>query len=201
MRHVYKWFALLLFGVVLSATTVQAQPQELPLGSDLPSQDLSVSLVDGSSTTIGDLTGSAGTVFVFWSNQCPWIDNYKRRIQELHNTFSNQGIAFVAVNANDANAFPKESAAEGQQQNLGFPYAIDTGSQFANALGASRTPHVFVFDANNTLVYVGTIDDSSGDPDNVTKSYLEDALQAVVGGSAVPQGKTKAFGCMIKYYN
>jgi hypothetical protein len=76
---------------------------------------------------------------------------------------------------------------------------MDAGSQFANALGASRTPHVFVFDANKALVYVGTIDDSPGDPGNVQKTYLKDALNELVAGSSIAVPKTKAFGCTIKF--
>jgi hypothetical protein len=78
-------------------------------------------------------------------------------------------------------------------------YVVDGGAAFAKALGASRTPHAFVFDSNNALIYVGTIDDSPGDPGNVKKTYLSDALTAMVGGSAIGVPKTEAFGCTIKF--
>jgi hypothetical protein len=199
MRIYYKiaFLALLCFG--LSVATVQAQEQELPLGTAMPMQGQSVQNVNGTSATLGSLAGASGTVFLFWSNQCPWVDKSKDRVTALHSEFSGQGINFVLVNSNDAAAFPQEAASVGQEQGYPMSYVMDAGSQFANALGASRTPHVFVFDANKALVYVGTIDDSPGDPGNVQKTYLKDALNELVAGSSIAVPKTKAFGCTIKF--
>ncbi len=162
-------------------------------------QDHSVQLVDGTQTTIGALTGTAGTVFLFWSNQCPWVDKYEERVLALHDQFAGQGIHFVLVNANDPNAFPQEAAAVGQAKNYPMPYVMDAGSQFAQALGAYRTPHVFAFDSTKTLVYTGAIDDSPGDPDNVQKTYLKDGAETLAQGGAIDPPSTKAFGCRIKF--
>jgi hypothetical protein len=199
MRIFYKTTFMFLLCIGLAVATAQAQEQELPLGTALPMQGQSVQNVNGSSTTIGALTGSAGTVFLFWSNQCLWIDKFKDRVLALHDTFSGQGVNFVLVNANNASAFPQEAASVGQEQGYPMTYVVDGGAAFAKALGASRTPHAFVFDSNNALIYVGTIDDSPGDPGNVKKTYLSDALTAMVGGSAIGVPKTEAFGCTIKF--
>lgn len=199
MRSYYKIAFMLLLCAGLAASTAQAQEQELPLGTALPMQGQSVQNVNGSPTTIGAVTGSAGTVFLFWSNQCLWIDKYKDRVMALHNQFSGQGVNFVLVNANNATAFPQEAASVGQQQGYPMTYVVDAGAAFAKALGASRTPHAFVFDSNKALVYLGTIDDSPGDPSNVKKTYLSDALTAMVGGSAINVPQTEAFGCTIKF--
>ena len=193
-----------LFGLALLflAAPAQAQSEELPLGSALPMADASVTLVDGSSRTMASLAGATGTVFIFWSNQCPWVDKYRARIDALHAAFSGNGIRFVAVNANDASAFPQEAPAEGVRQGLPFDYFIDDGAAFALAVGASRQPHVFAFDANKALVYVGSIDDSPGDEANVQNRYLHDALTALTANAASPTigvAKTKAFGCTIKF--
>ncbi|RMH52269.1 MAG: thioredoxin family protein [Bacteroidetes bacterium] len=179
-----------------------AQDQELPLGAPLPSAELTLTRPDGRAVSLQSLLGSAGTVIVFWSNQCPWVDKYEDRLADLAATYGAAGFAFLVVNANDADAFPKEGADESQARarDLGaaFTYLMDNGSALARALGASRTPHVFVFDANRTLVYVGTIDDSPGDPGNVQKTYLKDVLDALQAGQSVAVPKTKAFGCTIK---
>ncbi|HMB90407.1 MAG TPA: redoxin family protein [Rhodothermales bacterium] len=199
MRILYKIAFVLLLCMGLAVSTAQAQEQELPLGTALPMQGQSVQNMNGSSTTIGALTGSAGTVFLFWSNQCLWIDKLKDRVMALHNQFSGQGVNFVLVNANNATAFPQEAASVGQEQGYPMTYVVDSGAAFAKALGASRTPHAFVFDSNHALVYIGTIDDSPGDPGNVKKTYLGDALTAMVGGNAIGVPQTEAFGCTIKF--
>lgn len=188
---------------LLGVSPATAQPEELPLGSALPTIDGSLQDVTGGSVSVQELTGSSGTVFLFWSNQCPWIDKYEDRVQDLVSTFSGQGIRFVLVNANDASAFPQESAQASRQraESAGYAatYVKDPNAALAQALGASRTPHAFVFDVQNTLVYAGTIDDSPGDPASVSNTYLRDALTAVVAGNDVQVADTKAFGCMIKF--
>lgn len=199
MRFRYR---LLLAGALLlalSAPGATAQEQELPLGAPLPMQDATVQLVNGTTATLGSLTGANGTVLVFWSNQCAWIDKYKDRVLALYNAYAGDGIAFVLVNANDATAFPKEAASVGQAMNLPMSYVMDAGSRLALTLGASRTPHVYAFDADRALFFVGAIDDSPGDPANVQKTYLKDALEALKQGKAVEKPKTTAFGCTIKF--
>jgi len=177
-----------------------AQPEEMPLGSEMPSATLQ--RVDGTSIQLQRVVGKTGTVLIFWSNQCPWVDRYEDRVQQLVNRFQSQGFQFILVNSNDATAFPQESLEASRQRasQSGYKavYARDPGSTLARALGASRTPHVFVFDVDRTLVYVGTIDDSPSDPGNVTKTYLADALTALGEGQEISVPKTKAFGCTIK---
>ncbi len=204
MRMVYRFWGVSALLLVLGVSLATAQPQELPLGSILPMQDHAVQHVDGTQTTLDALTGTAGTVFLFWSNQCPWVDKNEERVRALHDQFAGQGIHFVLVNANDPNAFPKEAAAAGQAKNYPMAYVVDAGSQFAREMGAFRTPHAFAFDANKTLVYTGAIDDSPGDPNNVQKTYLEGvvgilAQGGAIGGEADYPPSTKAFGCRIKF--
>ena len=108
----------------------------------------------------------------------------------------------VLVNSNDASSFPAESpeatAAYRGEKGISFPYLSDVASDLARAFGATRTPQAFVFDAAGTLVYSGAIDDSPGDPDNVGKEYLRDALGALSRSEPVDVPETKAFGCMIR---
>ena len=185
-----------------AATPSAAQPEELPLGSRLPATDASLTRVDGTTTSVTDVLGPDATVFIFWSNQCPWVDKYEARVQAMVEEYSDQGVRFVLVNANDASAFPRESleASLERAESSGYDatYVRDDGAQLASALGASRTPHVFVFDDQRTLVYAGSIDNSPADADGVTKPYLRDALTAVLADDAVPVSDTKAFGCMLK---
>lgn len=169
----------------------------------MPSVTASFTTVDGGTVQLSSLLGQKATVFVFWSNQCPWVDRYEDRVLGLAKQAESEGVAFVLVNSNDAAAYPKESA-EGNAQraaskNYPVTYVRDENAVLAKALGASRAPHAFVFDDNSTLVYAGTIDDSPASADNVQKPYLKDAIDAVVAGEEVPVADTKAFGCTLKF--
>ena len=178
--------------------------QELPLGSAMPQADASLSNVQGGSATLGSLAGNQGTVVVFWSNQCPWVERYESRLRALADEFGGRGFRFVLVNSNDVAAYPREGVEESAARfrGAGFPgsvtYLSDPEARLARAFGAERTPHIYVFNGDRTLLYVGTIDDSPGDPGNVSEQYLRDALNAVSGGSNVAVPQTKAFGCTIK---
>lgn len=205
LRYVFGALLMGMTALGLLASPASAQPEELPLGSSLPSPSTTLQDVDGTSVSVSDLLGSTATVFVFWSNQCPWVDKYEDRVKDIVGAYQGQGVRFVLVNANDASAFPGESLdasrKKAESTNYGATYVRDPQATFARSLGASRTPHVFVFDGSQTLVYAGTIDDSPGDAGNVSKAYLRDALDAVTSGSDVPVADTKAFGCTIKFPN
>jgi len=188
---------------LLAAAPANAQPEPMPLGSTLPSATLLQ--LDGSSVSMSSLTGETGTVLLFWSNQCPWVNRYEERVARLVDRFQSQGIRFVLVNANDASAFPQESLEASREradaQAYQATYVRDEGSTLARALGATRTPHAFVFDADQTLVYTGTIDDSPSGPEGASNTYLTDALNALTSGDDIPVPQTKAFGCTIKFAN
>ncbi len=205
LAHVLIGAVALLAVITLPASAQSTE--EIPLGSEIPSASTQLDRVDGGQASLGSLQGSAGTVVVFWSNQCPWVEKYEDRLLDLVNAFSGQGIGFVLINSNDPSAYPQESADASAERasSANYPsalaYLADPSSDIARAFGAERTPHVFVFDGNGSLVYVGTVDDSPGDAGNVTDQYLRQALDAVVAGSNVPVPQTKAFGCTIKYTN
>ncbi len=197
--HVIKQLAscasLLFLAMVFLVGT--AFSQELPLGASMPATE--ISLVSGSgSSTILDHLGENGTVVIFWGNKCPWARKSLDRVEDLYSDFQSQGVQFVLVNSNDTSAFSEESTEENGNAKVSMPYLSDTDGQLAKSFGATRMPHVYLFDKDRTLVYVGSLDDSPGDASKVTTPYLRSAIQAVLAGDAVSTGSTKAFGCMIK---
>ncbi|MFZ9191045.1 MAG: hypothetical protein ACO204_08050, partial [Schleiferiaceae bacterium] len=78
------------------------------------------------------------------------------------------------------------------------PYLVDEGHKLADAFGARTTPHVFLFDATQTLVYLGAIDDNVDSAKKVKKTWLKDALTAVAAKQPVKVAQTKNLGCSIK---
>lgn len=178
-----------------------AQPQEIPLGTAMPMIDQAMTDAGGTTTRLQDLKGSRATVVIFWSNRSPWVEKAEERVLALVRTYRERGVAFVLVNSNDAVADPQEGREESlrRAQRYGVRYLMDAGSDLAEAFGASRTPQVFVFNADDALVYSGTLDDSPGDPASVQKHYLRDALDALLAGSNIAVPRTKAFGSMIKF--
>jgi hypothetical protein len=68
----------------------------------------------------------------------------------------------------------------------------------ADAFGASRTPHVYLFDAEDRLVYVGAIDDNANSAAEVEDFYIKDAIEQLSTGQAITRASTKSIGCTIK---
>ena len=199
--HVASFWRILFVASLLVFFTLPAAAQSggLSVGAALPMESERFTTAEGGQASLSGLAGSTGTVVLFWSNQCPWVDKYEQRVQDLASSYRSKGFSFVLVNSNDPTAFPKESREASQQRGYQMTYLMDPDSRLARAFGATRTPQVFVFDADNTLSYVGAIDDSPGDPGNVTENHLKAALDAVSQGGEVSSPETKPFGCMVKF--
>ncbi len=195
--------AVLFISVLLLIPLPVASAQPLPIGSRLPEPDRVMPDVRGDDHIVGEVVGESGLVLAFWSNSCPWIDRYEDRFLETVNQFSDAGIGFALVNANDPVAMPEDApeqlVEQAEEGAYTFPYLMDANGALARSLGALRTPEVFVFDDQLRLVYSGAIDDSPAIADAVSNPHLNNALEALVNGEEVSVDRTNAIGCTIKF--
>lgn len=172
-------------------------------GRALPSIDGSLERLDGTSVSLRQLTGKRGTVVIFWSNRCPWIDRYEERVQNLVSEFQDRGIRFVLVNGNSATQHPGEglepSRKRSRKRNYAATYVRDSTAALARALGARFTPEVFVFNGEGTLAYTGAIDDSPSGAEQAEETYLRRVVEALLEGRESPVSQKKPYGCMMKY--
>lgn len=191
---------LLIFAVVLFATAfiMIPPPATASGGLEIGSRVESFSLPDtqGTARTLDSLKGKNGTLVVWLSAQCPVVRSYKDRINEIAAEYEARGINFVGINSNSTEdlAWIKSNIAE---YGYKFPVLIDKGNALADKWGASVTPEVYYFDAENVLKYHGAIDnDRSGK--NVTEQYLRTAFDSGLSGKAIVKTRANAFGCSIK---
>ena len=80
-----------------------------------------------------------------------------------------------------------------------FIYAQDPNAELAYAFGATKTPHIYLFDKNDILVYRGAIDDNARDAGKVTEPFLANALDALLSKKKIKKTTSKALGCSIKF--
>jgi peroxiredoxin len=193
------------FRAMLAALLLAAPAAGLDLGASAPRAEVKMKSVDGREVSIAEIAGTLGTLVIFTCNHCPWARAWEQRIAALGNTYATRGIGVIAINSNDPAAYADDGydgmVARAKSLALQFPYVVDRGSVVARAFGAERTPEAFLFDAQGTLVYHGTIDDNAEHADQVKQAYLADALAAVTAGKPVAVKETKALGCGIKYYD
>jgi glutathione peroxidase-family protein len=174
-------------------------------GDSLPESVANVKMkgVDGKEVTLKELMGAKGLLVIFSCNHCPWVKAWQARMVALGNEYSQKGVGVVAVNSNDVMVYTDDDmehmVAQAKEHGYRFPYVMDATSDVARAFGATRTPEAFLFDAQGKLLYHGAIDDNAEKPQEVKKTYLADALEAMVAGKPVPVAETKALGCSIKF--
>ena len=176
---------------------------ELEIGSAMPLMDHQLADISGNTMTLADAKGDAGTLVVFSCNTCPWVIRWEDRYVSLANTYAPKGIGMIAVNSNAARFGSEDSLEEmvehAKNNGYNFPYAQDPESELASAFGATKTPHIYLFNADDKLVYLGAIDDNAKNAKKVEVPFLANAIDALLAGNPINPQATKALGCSIKF--
>ena len=170
------------------------------IGAEAPQFDLPG--VDGQNHSLDSYADADALVLVQSCNHCPYVQAWEGRLSTIASDYGDRGVRVVAVNSNDAVTHPDDSFDEmqkrSQEQGFTFDYLYDEPQAVARALGADRTPEVFLYDRDRRLVYHGAIDDSR-DETAVTQQYLRDALDAVLAGNDPAVAETPPVGCTVKW--
>ncbi|MBT5115342.1 MAG: thioredoxin family protein [Candidatus Marinimicrobia bacterium] len=176
---------------------------ELEIGSAMPLKDFQMAGISGKNITLSNAKGDAGTLVIFSCNTCPWVIRWEDRYVTLANTYAPKGIGMIAVNSNAARFGSEDSLEEmvehAKNNGYNFPYAQDPGSKLATAFGATKTPHIYLFNADDKLVYLGAIDDNAKNAKKVEVPFLANAIDALLSGKPINPQTTKALGCSIKF--
>jgi len=176
---------------------------ELEIGSTMPKMEQKLQDISGRTMTLADAKGDQGTLVVFSCNTCPWVINWEDRYLTLADTYISKGIGMIAVNSNSSRFNGSESLDEmvSHADKIGyqFPYAQDPGSELAYAFGATKTPHIYLFDKEDKLVYRGAIDDNGRDASKVDEPFLANAIDELLSGESISKTTSKAMGCSIKF--
>ena len=194
---------LLILTVLVLGLAVSAQAQtQLALGSNAPMTSQKMEDVSGRSVSLSEAAGQNGLLVVFTCNTCPWVMKWEDRYPQMSRIARENNIGMIALNPNEAYRERGDGMDDmkkrAQKMNYDFPYVLDKDHKVADAFGASRTPHIYLFNKNMELVYVGAIDDNADNAAAVKEFYVKDAIEELVGGSAIANPSTKSLGCTIK---
>jgi peroxiredoxin len=172
----------------------------LELGSSAP--DFSLRGVDGEEHSLAGYADAPLLALIQSCNHCPYVLAWEGRMIEIQHDYAERGVRLVAVNSNDASRYPVDSyermVEHAREAGFNFDYLYDPDQQLVGALGAERTPEVFLFDRDRRLVYHGAIDDKRDEAD-VSRRYLRDALDAALAGETPSPADTAAVGCTVKW--
>ena len=188
---------------LVSVLYFNVQAKELSIGNEILGVDYILKNIDGKDTTLDKLKKSNGILVVFSCNTCPWVIRWQDRYNILAAFSRKNDIGFVAVNSNARLHESVDSMDEmiyhSTTNEYGFPYVLDKDAKLAKAFGAMKTPHVYLFNSDNKLVYTGAIDDNAKSAKKVKNNYLMDAIRALGTDKKIKISETKALGCSIKY--
>jgi peroxiredoxin len=192
---------LALLVLVLAAFTLPAD--KLEIGSKAPMTDVTMTDTEGTAHTLADAAEKNGLLVMFTCNTCPWVKAWEDRYNDVAEKAAEHDIGMIAVNPNAAIRDGGESMADmkarAEKKGYEFPYVLDDGAKLATAFGATKTPDLFLFDGDMTLVYRGAIDDSPRDADGVQKRYILTAMESLATGTEIEPEVTKSIGCTIKF--
>ncbi len=165
--------------------------------------DFPLPATDGKTYSLHDFDDAPVLVVFFTCNHCPYVigsDEVTRRTAEQ---FIPQGVTFVGINSNSVNTKPGDSfdkmVERMHTQQFPWLYLRDESQEIAQAYGALRTPHFYVFDKDRKLVYTGRGVDSPRDTSRMTVNDLERALREHLAGEPVTIPMTNPIGCNVKW--
>lgn len=174
----------------------------LELGTIAPA--FSLPNTDGNSVSLDDFKDSKGLLVIFMCNHCPYVVHIREALATLAREYQEKGISVVAINSNDAENYPADSAEKMVEEvaNAGytFPYLYDEDQSVAKAYKAACTPDFFLFDGAHKLIYRGQFDDARPRNDEpVTGADMRTALDALLAGESIAEEQKPSMGCNIKW--
>jgi peroxiredoxin len=181
----------------------QTYSSMLALQSEAPAFNLP-DVVSDSNVSLSHIKGKKGTLVLFICNHCPFVVHVIDKVVELAAEYQKQGIAFVAISANDVQNYPDDSPEKMKQfaevNHFTFPYLYDETQEVAKAYKAECTPDFFLFEENLKCVYRGRLDDSTpGNGTPVSGKDVKNAMQALLANEEINNDQQPSVGCNIKW--
>ena len=157
---------------------------------------------DGAEHRVPLAEAPPATVLVVTCLHCPYVIAWNPRLRAAAEEYAPRGVRFLGIHANDATRYPADSLDHMKrfvgEQAWPYPFLHDESQEVARALGAEVTPHVFVLDGQQRLIFRGAPDGDHRDPSQNAR-WLRAALDAALAGEAVAEPETPARGCGVKW--
>ncbi|MFN0018086.1 MAG: thioredoxin family protein [Pirellulaceae bacterium] len=192
--------AAFILGLAIALGASAAEPTKVEVGkttifwSELPG-------VDGRKHSMAEFDKCEVVVIATTCNHCPIAIEYYERMKEFSLRYCGKEgkVALVAVSLSnlETDRLPRMKQMA-KRQGFNFPYLYDESQELGKSLGATNTPQFFVLDRNRLLVYRGAWDDNLN-ATHVQRTYVVDAIEALLAGKSPSVAETKAKGCPIDY--
>ncbi len=179
-----------------------AVPPSLRIGARIPNEGMVLMGVDNRPTTLMQSKQENGLLVMFSCNTCPYVVKAQPKTDEIMQLAKSLHIGMVIINSNEAQRTDEDSPDAmrryAEEHKYSVPYLRDENSMMANLFGATRTPEVFLFNAEGKLVYKGALEDNPAEPAKSKQFYLMNAVKALAAKQPINPAETKSIGCSIK---
>jgi peroxiredoxin len=197
-----KLAAPFMAGLLMTATA-HAAPQP-----GKPAPDFSAVDSNGKTVKLSDYRGKI--VVLEWTNDgCPYVKKHYKsgNMQSLQKDAAAKGIVWLSIisSAPGEQGYVDGTGANQLTISRGAAPAevlLDPEGKAGHLYDARTTPHMFIVNAEGTLVYMGGIDDKATanlDDIKTAKNYVRAALDEVIAGRPVTEAVTRPYGCSVKY--
>lgn len=169
----------------------------------LPAANPQVDERGNSHRSLDDYADAEALVIVFMCNHCPYVKHIEDELLSVAREYKSRGVEFLGICSNDAERYPDDSfesmAERAQAKEYPFPYLQDESQEVAQAYEAACTPDIYVFDADQTLVYRGRFDETRPEQGESHGGDLRQALDQLLEQGEVTMEQAPSMGCNIKW--
>jgi hypothetical protein len=176
------------------------------IGKEAP--NFTARTADGKTVDLKSLRGKI--VVLEWTNHdCPYVRMHygANNMQSTQKDATAQGVVWLQIISSPPGRqgyLEGAAAIQKNEERSAVPtnVVLDPDGKVGSLYGAQTTPHMYVIDANGTLVYKGGIDSiPSYRADSLPKAvnYVRETLAAIAANKPVPNPSTRAYGCTIHY--
>ncbi|MEK6800123.1 MAG: redoxin domain-containing protein [Planctomycetota bacterium] len=166
-----------------------------------PAPEFALKDTSGKDVKLADYKGKI--VVLEWSNyDCPFCQRHAKgkTASNIMTKFKDKGVVWLGIDSSGTCDEKKADIAKwSTESGLGYPILLDAAGTTGKAYGAKTTPHMYVIDAKGNVAYMGAMDDDKDGKNAKAKNYVEEAIDALVKGSAVATATTEPYGCSVKY--
>ncbi len=191
IRRLFSTGAILTIAAALIAADKPAAekpaekaPKVAKLGKPAPTFKLSD--FSGKSYDLADYQDKI-VVLEWFNKDCPFCKMFCEDLKKTAADYATKGVVWLAI---DSTNFRKneENAAYAKEHKIDYPILSDFDGKVGRQFDAKTTPHVFIIDKGK-LVYAGAFVDMGK-----KKTYVANALDALLAGKQPSPSKTKPFG-------
>ena len=186
-----------------------AAPATAKIATGSNVSDMTVTDSNGVQHNLSDFAGKK--VVLEWTNEgCPYVKKHytTNNMQDTQTMATADGdTVWLSIISSAPGKQGYKTASEANdwktaQGAASTAVVLDPSGDMGRTFAAKTTPHMYIIDEAQTLVYQGAIDDNrSASPATVAgaKNYVKAALADMKAGNAVAEAETAPYGCSVKY--